>query len=188
MSKYIVKRKDVCAGTLLNTGGFILKVYDQNNQEIDPNSLQSQGVKISGGLICRGMLYKLDDENHAEDLVYTTPSHYLIEGKSLTQDMYAPFQIENHVELEELLKYLKYGIDLTQKDIESIYKKLIIHRKWLQKHMELFGWKKIGYNMYTTGGIETIPMEIQESLQHISSTENGKPHKSEPGYAYIKKR
>ncbi len=161
MSKYVTTRKDVCAGELLKTSG----------------------------LICRGMLLNVNEDGLANDLIYTTPTNYPIKDKEPKINVESEFVIDNYVELEELLKYLKYGIDLTQNDLHQIYRKLITHRWWLEHHIELFGFKKIGNGMgYGSGGIETIPMEIYDNLSSISCYKNGKPYKEEPGYSLIKKR
>lgn len=190
MSKYVAKRKDVCAGNLLKKIGMSYKIYDEFNNEISEEKLAEQGItgfSVSGGLICRGMLFNVNENGLTNDLIYNTPTNYPIKGIKSNIDISNEFIIENYVELEELLKYLKYGVDLTQNDLNKIYKKLITHRWWLEHNKELFGWKKSNYG-YSSGGIQTIPMSIYDNLNNISSTRNGKPYKEEPGYSFIKKR
>lgn len=82
--------------------------------------------------------------------------------------MESQFVINHYAELEELLKYLKYGVDLTQKDLKQIYKKLIANNGWLKNKMELFGWKELDHGIYYSCGIETIPIDIYTSLNDIS--------------------
>lgn len=190
MSKYVATRKDVCAGELLKIDEISFKIFDGNNNEVSQKQLEEQGVNFSafGGLVCRGMLFNVNENGLANDLIYTTPTKYPIKDKEPKIDEESEFIIDHYVELEELLKYLKYGVDLTQNDLNQIYKKLIIHKWWLEQHMELFGWKKLGEGSYGSGGIETIPMEIYNNLSSISCSENGKPHREEPGYSLIKKR
>ena len=100
--------------------------------------------------------------------------------------------IQEYVELEDLLKYLKYGEDLTQDDLNQIYRKLITQDWWLEHHKELFGWRKwgnIGASVcYSSDGIQTIPMNIYNSLSSLSFIKNGRPNKDEPNYSLIKKR
>lgn len=197
MKKYVATRRDVCGGELLKTQKVSFKVYDQYNREVSEEELAKQGVSnivVSGGIVCRGMTFKVDDNGLAKDLIYTTPTPYPIEGIKPKIDVESEFVIKHYVELEELLKYLKYGIDLTQDDLNSIHRKLISHKWWLEHHMELFGWEKVrdektGTDMgYGSGGVETIPMSIYECLSWINCSEQGKPHREEPGYSYIKKR
>ena len=84
-------------------------------------------------------------------------------------------------------QYLKYGVDLTQKDLYQIFRKLITNRWWLEHHRELFGWKKYSADCYNNGGVETIPMNIYDNLSAINYFKTGKPYKEEPGYSLIKK-
>ena len=190
MSKYVTTRKDVCAGQLLKTGGMSVKVYDSNNNEISEDKFEELGIpkiSVSGGLVCRGMLFNVNENGLANDLIYTTPTNYPIEGVEPKIDVESEFVINHYVELEELLKYLKYGVDLTQSDLNQIYRKLITHKWWLEHHMELFGWEKMSVG-YCSGGTQTIPMNIYDNLSWISCSKNGKPHQEEPSYSLIKKR
>lgn len=190
MSKYVATRKDVCAGSLLKTCEMSYKIYDEFDNEVSEEKLAEQGItgfSVSGGLICRGMLFNVNENGLTNDLIYNTPTNYPIKGIKPNINISSKFIVENYVELEELLKYLKYGVDLTQNDLNQIYRKLITHRWWLEHNMELFGWKKLNCG-YGSGGIQTIPMSIYDNLSSISCTKNGKPHKEEPGYSLIKKR
>ena len=191
MSKYVATRKDVCAGELLKTGGMSLKIFDVNNNEISQEQLAEQGINFSffGGLVCRGMLFNVNEDGLANDLIYTTPTNYPIKDIQPKINVESEFVIDHYVELEELLKYLKYGIDLTQNDLNQIYRKFITHKWWLEHHKELFGFEKMSNGMgYCSGGIQTIPMKIYDNLSSISCTKNGTPHREEPGYSLIKKR
>ena len=191
MSKYVAARKDVCAGELLKTGGMSFKIFDSNNNEVSQEQLAEQGISFSafGGLVCRGMLFNVNEDGLANDLIYTTPTNYPIKDREPKINVESEFVIDNYVELEELLIYLKYGVDLTQNDLNQIYRKLITHKWWLEHHMELFGFKKMGNGMgYCSGGIQTIPTDIYDNLSSISCSKNGKPHREEPGYSLIKKR
>ncbi len=197
MSKYVAKRKDVCAGSLLMPQAATIKVYDEKNNEITEHMFEDSEfpkVSVSCNLICRGMLFDVNENGLSNDLIYTTPTNYTIKGIEPKIDTKSDFIISNYVELEELLKYLKYGVDLTQKDLNQIYRKLIIHNWWLQHHSELFGFRKIydqtsgEFMGYMNGGIQTIPMNIYEKLSSISCTKNGRPYKEEPGYSLIRRR
>lgn len=193
MSKYVAKRKDVCAGELLKTAKMSFKIFDSDNNEVSQEKLKEEGISFSvfGGLICRGMLFNVNEDGLANDLIYTTPTNYPIIEKEPKIDVESEFVIDHYVELEELLKYMKYGVDLTQSDLNQIYRKFITHKWWLEHHKELFGWQKpeLGKGIgYCSGGIETIPMEIYGNLSSISCFNNGKPHREEPGYSLIKKR
>ena len=115
MSKYVATRKDICAGELLKTGGMSFKIFDGNNNEVSQEQLAEQGISFSafGGLVCRGMLFNVNEDGLANDLIYTTPTNYPIRDKEPNIDVESEFIIEHYVELEELLKYLKYEILLS---------------------------------------------------------------------------
>lgn len=188
MPKYVAARKDICAGQLLKMNTISVQVYDSNGNEVSSEQLAKQGmsISVSGGLVCRGMLFNVNEDGLAKDLIYTTPTCYPIEGIEPKINVESDFVINHYVELEELLKYLKYGVDLTQHDLQRIHRKLITHKWWLEHHMELFGWKKCAIG-YGSGGIETVPMNIYDNLSWINCSKNGKPNKEEPGYTLIKK-
>lgn len=191
MKKYVANRRDVCAGELLKPFDTIkVEAYDENGRVISVDEMQELGIPVptvSGGVICRGMLFNVNEDGLANDLIYTTPTNYPIEGIQPKVNVESEFIISRYVELEELLKYLKYGVDLTQNDLNEIYRKLITHKWWLEHHRELFGWKKMSIG-YGSGGVQTIPMSIYDNLSSISCTKNGKPYREEPGYSLIKKR
>jgi len=190
MKKYVISRKEVCAGRLLQPFDATINVYDENENIIDDDKIKELGIpvpKVSAGVICRGMLFNVNEDGLANDLIYRTPSKYPIEGIQPKIDVNTDFIITNYVELEELLKYLKYGVDLTQNDLNKIYRTLICNNRWLNHHMELFGWIKndIGYS---SGGNYTISSSIYDNLSSISCTKDGRPYKEEPGYKLIKRK
>lgn len=190
MSKYVVKRKDVCAGQLIKKMDIEFKIFDAENNEISREELEKRGIlnfSASAGIICRGMLFRVDENGLANDLVYTTPTPYRIDGIEPQQETDKNLIINSYVELEELLKYLKYGEDLTQKDLNTIHKKLITHNRWLRNHMELFGWQRTAFGE-KDGNDAMLATSIYYNLSDIGTFRNGKPHPEEPGYRYIKKR
>lgn len=189
MSKYVANRRDVCAGQLVKNMNMSYRIYDFFGNEVNEEQLKEQGISfaVSGSLVCRGMLFNVNEDGLSNDLIYNTPANYPIEGISPKIDIQSDFVIEDYVELDELLKYLKYGVDLTQHDLNQIYRKLINRNWWLKHHMELFGWKKDEYG-YSIGDSAIIPMSIYDSLSRISCYQNGKPHSEEPSYRLIKKR
>lgn len=59
------------------------------------------------------MLFNVNEDWLAEDLIYTTPTKYPIIDIEPKIDIESNFIIDYCVELEELLKYPGYGIYLT---------------------------------------------------------------------------
>lgn len=161
------------------------------NDEVSEDDLAKRNIiniEVFCASVCRGMLFNVNENGLANDLIYTTPTNYPISGIEPKIDVDRKFIIDDYVELEELLKYLKYGVDLTQSDLNQIYKKFITRNWWLEHHLELFGWEKLGQGSYGSGGIETIPKKIYDNLSSISCFENGNPNKEEPGYRYIMRK
>lgn len=189
MKKYVVKRSNVYAGNLMKNIDAKCVVTDQNGREISEDELKKQGVQLmsfSCGLICRGMLFSIK-ENTSDDLIYTTPSSYALDGISSSIEVPSEFKIKDWYNLEAILKYLGYGEELTQHELNQVYKKLICSKRWLDKNMELFGWKKSKVG-YTSGGEAILPMELYHRLSSISSSGNGNPYKEEPGFEFIKRK
>ena len=196
MGKYVANRKDVCAGKLIKPISIAeVKSFDTNGRAINVEKMKEIGISVpdfSVAGVYRGMLFNVNENGLANDLIYTTPTNYPIDGIKPKVATESEFMISSYVELEELLKYLEYGVDLTQKDLNKIYKRLIANDRWLEHHMELFGWEKSNRGrdtVYTSSGEEaTVPMHIYTNLNNISWLGNGKPSKEEPGYSLIKKR
>lgn len=192
MKRYVIKRTEVCAGRLMMSCNPTLTAMTSDNREIQEKDFERYGIpkiSVSCGIICRSMLFNVDENNLANDLIYTTPTKYDINGiESNLNNRQSRYYIDNYIELDELLKYLKYGVDLTQHDLDKIYYKLIIHDYWLSHHMKLFGWKKCGHRSYVHGDKPIINKRIYDHLSSISCSLNGTPHPEEPGYQLIKKR
>lgn len=181
MKKYVVKREDVMIGTLkmvlpVKADSFVMnRVY----------SLEDYNGYV--GVNLRGLLFNKENER-AHDLKYITPSNYKLDGQELSLSDKPDFIVTDMLELKELLKCLHFGEDLTQGDVDKVFKMLLKHRNWLSKHYELFG---IAPNL--TGGFvydkanALLPIEMYHKLDYISSF-GYKPKIGEPGISYIKKR
>lgn len=174
MPKYIVKRKDVCAGSLVKSLQLTYKIGDKE-------LLEKSNYKFY-----RGMLFDVNDDGLTNDLIYNTLIHYpVIENFSSTSSI-SDFVVCNYVNLEDVLKYMKYNIDLTQSDLNGIYRRLIINNWWLTHHKKIFGLETQS-NVICRNDIGIISSDIYDKLNIISRFGNGKPH-IEEGYSLIKKR
>ena len=187
MKKYVASRKDVCAGQLLRIEHPNVQILGLDAINLVPIDLETTGIRVSvtSALVCRGMLFNVNEFGLANDLVYTTPVTYPIKG--ISEDKESNFIIEHYVELNEILKYLEYGEDLTQRDLNKIHKTLIANNKWLRRNSDLFGLKKVdgGYSLEDDG---ILPLESYEKLDWISHIKASKPSPVESGYQYIKKK
>lgn len=194
MKKYVAKRDEVCGGLLIERPNITTLTPDTittENGEVSIEEAKELGIpiltmQISSYRSYRGMLLNVNDDGLSNDLIWTTPTNYPIMGKSTSDDI--DFVIDEYVELGELLKYLKYGVDLTQKDLLKIYRKLIVSSYWIEHNMELFGYKKDNFiaGSYTGTSDGMFTSDVYHKLRSISSSK-GKPNKEEPGYGYIHK-
>ncbi len=190
MKKYVAKRDNIYAGTLIKKITPQVSIIDSNGQEFTESQFPELGItnfQISGGLICRGMLFKINDKNLAEDLIYESPVDYNIEGIKPELNLFDDFVITEYAKLEELLKYMKYSEDLTQEDLKEIYRRFLVHGWWLKRHLDLFGYKK-GFHGYQSTEDEILPREIADSLTTINLSKVVKPNPEEPFAKLIKKR
>ncbi len=184
MKKYVISRENVCIGELFKIDWDPLRIRgsnrDKDEQEEIPFRIPCYSVHV-----CRAMLFNVNKDGLANDLIWTTPSHYLIEGINPKVDVITKFYISDYVKLEELLKFWKYDVALTQRDLNRIYKKLIANKDWLKNHRELFGFQKTSSGGYRYGGEEIISYDIYSKLAMITAP--GEPDVLEPGYL-IKRR
>ena len=176
MKKYVCKRNEVMAGKLVMVLPSISTYEDS-----------FEGYEY---INARTMLYNLANEGKGKDLIYTrsnSPIIYDIDTKDIEHNNDGAFYITSNIELEELLKYLKFNKDLTQKDLNKIFNILLKHKAWLKNHSELFG---IIYDIFGNYIIDeknslfTPDMYFRlRNLQEI----NTKPKAIEYDYQLIKK-
>ena len=188
--QYVAKRKDVCAGILVGNASSVEIKYDYSEEEseqVDQNEGQARIESIYMLPGYRGMLFDIDDNGLTHDLIWTTPTHYPVQGLVPKIDEYRDFFIQECVEIDELLKYLNFGVDLTQRDLNYIYRLLIVKSSWLRRNSVLFG-SPSGENKINPSNIMTRPLslDIYEKLRHINLY-SSKPNKKEPGYDLIKR-
>ena len=116
----------------------------------------------------RGMLFIINDKGRVVDLIYDSPNYTLYELQT-KEERLEPICIKHAINLEEALKYLNYPIFLESKDINKIYKELVICNKWLKNNLHLFDYHRA----------DALPYYIYENLSWINLDPNGKPTKEE---------
>lgn len=191
--KYIIDRRDVCGGLLLEYFSDLkFEISGENGFKLSEDDLKEQGVsniKCTGGFVCRGLLFSINEEGLSNDLIYNSPE-YPIRGIEPKISLESNYIIEHYVELEELLKFLKFDNNLTQSDLNKIFKLLILNERWLSKNRHVFGIKDADnlFHICNEPSQTIVSREIYDNLSRINSTRNGKPSKSEPDYKLIKKK
>lgn len=183
---YVATRTSICAGTLMMThpDSFIeVKCFDENKDSKTEEFNLNYHATLQN---LRGMLFNVNEKGLANDLIYTTPTNYLIDGIKPKVYVMTKFFIYNCVNLDEFLKYKDFGIYLTQDNLDEIYREFIVSDLWLRNHMELFGFKKKKDGSYSTfKGYYSYDMysKLVECSWGSSS-----PDILEPGYKLINKR
>ena len=130
--------------------------------------------KINSPIFCRCMLFKLNHNSLAQDLIYTTHNYYPLDNYSNNND--SKFIIQNYVKLEHLLKYLEFCELLNQVELNAIYKQFISHNWWIEHNSELFDDNSL------------LSKELYFILKSIGSHRNGTPNKNEPDFSFIKRK
>ncbi len=174
MKKYVCKRNEVMAGKLI----MVLPVIS-DSEENNFNGYQS--------IDCRSMLYSVED-NKGKDLIYSIPNLYDLDATKVEKNNDMSYYITSQIELDELLKYLKFNKDLTQSDLNKIFNMLLKHKSWLKKHSELFGviYDIFGnYIIDSKDAILTPDMYFRlKRFQNIGT----KVHSNESPYQLVKRR
>ena len=91
MKKYIATRKDICTGLL------IIK----NDEELIEKRIKEQKSHkffLTDDSVCRGMLFNVNEDGLANDLIYTTPNNYPIDVIEPKFDAENEFIIKFYVE------------------------------------------------------------------------------------------
>ena len=158
MKKYVCKRNEVMAGKLI----MVLPVIS-DSEENNFNGYES--------INCRSILYSVTDDNKGKDLIYSTPTFYELDSSKVQKNNDMKLYITDSLELGELLKYLNFNKDLTQKDLNKIFNMLLKHKGWLDRHPEVFN---------------NDLFELYFGLKRLQSFRT-KPYIGEPNYQLIKK-
>lgn len=186
--KFVIERKNVYAGEVVeaiddNTTTFF---NYKKNEELNEQTLNDSDYKFYCGIPLRGMLFTIDADGLAEDLLYSTPK-YPITNVLPKVDVEGNIIVNHFINLDLLLKYLKYGELLTRNDLKAINRLLISHEKWLNKNMHLFGLHKLGLDGYCREDNEIIPYDIYDNLRWVNRPEFHTPQKVEQTVQQIKK-
>ncbi len=145
MAAFIVNRQDVYAGFVMNNSKF-----------------------------CRSMLFTIDENNLANDLIYTTHGRYAVEGYEPLEENDEEFILKETINLNLILKYMGYENELSQKDLNKIFRKLIVSPWWLKRQNILYRHN----------------LNYQEELSKLNKIHDlsYKPYIEEPYYTLIEKR
>lgn len=130
-------------------------------------------TNVSEGIDYRKILFRINDDNLSEDILFFSPNHYNIEGTSSLITFNPNIVITDVVKLEELLCCIGLEELLQEDDIKRIY--------------YLFLKNKVLNNNLVCVNREKIPYEVINRLRELSKLSR-KPSKAEPNYQLIKTR
>lgn len=159
---YRVKRNDVCVGEVIKTSDIYRYTGESELYDLKQNNLY-----VHSWISCRSMLFVIDAERRATDLLYQSPTYPIL---NVTDDDVClslgdgAIVIQDAHNLEMLLAYFGYGENLSYKDI------LRIRRKFFTGHFamdncELFGWdetKPKDLEFYSEGQKISDPKKLLE--------------------------
>ncbi len=131
-------------------------------------------IVLNTPVICRSVIFKLNKESLAEDLIYTTPTKYPLYNIEYDKNIDKSFYIDTTLNMNEILKYLGFDEKLSQNELNIIYKKFISHNWWIE-HNTCF------FNKY-------LNMDIYNTLHKIGEHRLGNPSPEEPEFGFIKRK
>lgn len=134
MSKLKVYRDCVYCGKVVKTTSSLIK----NNKDI---KISSGKLEVSSYFPYRSMLFVLDEQKKARDLLYESKAYPILNISDDSVCMQERVVITEVCHLKELLRYLEYPEFLTERDILEI-KKVIFSGTFAKDNCELFGYKE----------------------------------------------
>ncbi len=148
--EYTIKRNDLYIGEVVSTTLRSIYRYlgDDNYFRTEPEQLHVGNYQTS-----RSILFTLDKENKAIDLIYKSP-HYPVINITDDETLYTeleryPFIIKGAYSLERLLAFFDYCEYLGYTEIKEI-KRRFFSGMFARKHCELFGYQKVDKNDFFT--------------------------------------
>ena len=141
------------------------------------------GILTQNNIICRLILFKIKEDNLAEDLIYNTYNDYYIDGISEELSDYN-LKIIKPTNLNTLLEHFHFKENLTQKDINKVFHKLLVKKRWADICNALFNQIR----SYDKRPVKELTVDEYWNLRNINSIEPTKPDEKEPYYSLIRKR
>lgn len=207
MEKYVATRSNLYAGRLMKKPECIVKARDNLGETLS-DIMKNNGKRRDGSLITderiiqiidverclnegifeRGILFELTPEITGNDLVYTDSSYEVSRHIPLIETD-EHFKIDDPMNLDGLLRFLGYKENLTQKDIDKIYRTLICSQRILHRIMRRYKIEH-GENGELIAGKEGSPcsLEIIKCLEVISIRKHHEPSINEPNYKAMEKK
>ena len=148
--------------------------------------MKQHNIRDINDRVVRGILFSKNNDGTATDLIYATDYNYSI--KNLDYDNNSFYYIDEYIRLDELLRYLGYNNDLTQSDLNRIYKKFVLQSRWLRNNRETFGLLKMSGGCYGEGGLEMVSIDIYEVLNLIEYSLKNRNALFKPQQKLIKRR
>ena len=131
-------------------------------------------IVLNEPVICRSMIFKLTKESLAEDLIYTTPTKYPLYNIEYDKNIDKSFYIDTILNMNDILKYLDFSEELSQNELNIVYKKFISHNWWIEHNAYLFK--------------NELDMNTYNLLHKIGENKLGNPNIEEPEFAFIKRK
>ncbi len=141
------------------------------------------GILIQDNIIVRLILFKIGENNLANDLIYNTFNDYYIDGISTELTDYN-LKIIKPTNLNTLLEHFHFKENLTQKDINKVYRRLLVQKRWNNICNSLFNQ----IASFDKRPVKELTLDEYWNLQSINTIDVTKPNEKEPYYSLIRKR
>ncbi len=163
----LIQRENLYIGEVVSTTlRSIYRYLGENNYlRTQPGQLHVGNYKKA-----RSILFTLDDEKKAIDLLYKTP-HYPVLNLTNDLELYenlkkSPIIIKGAYALEELLAYFDYCEYLGIEEIKKIRREFF-SGTFARNHCELFGYKKIERDGFITYIVDESEPVLPRELFYI---------------------
>lgn len=184
-----VPRDNIYAGQLVEplTPKVIITDIDGNEKSLE--DLKAEGISnfsVSAALLYRKILFSINNNGLADDMLYTSPNYYITGIDSEIKNN-SKLIIDKYVKLENLLLYFNFPEQLKERDVLKLYKLFLKDDKFLYKNCELFGMSKCEAGWCTNGKEHPLALDDLGNLSSISHLSK-KPHENERQRVLIRSR
>lgn len=129
-SNYQIKRENIFIGRVVKP--------NSRNQII----LEKGKLSIYQFTPCRSILFTLNDQNLADDLLYESPKYPILNSSAIDCCLHSEFVIQEEYNLEPLLVFFQFPDLLTLQEITTL-RKHFFDGTWGFRNCHLFGYREI---------------------------------------------
>lgn len=143
-------------------------------QVITDFELDSDNREFKSFYVCRSILFTIDSDGKAIDLLYSSPSYPIYNVSDINKCLHSNIIIKYAKNIGPLLKYFGYDEYLDYKDVLSVRKK-IFSKNFAHENSEIFGLSKNQPKLdyYDTEGKLITNPQTKEKLSETAKIRYG---------------